>query len=93
MYEQMPFRRVHPKAYLTSKRNVSKGLQARTKILETIEKGSAQASKVSVETGLSYNVVTYHLRIMRDEGIVKPFGVKRPRTWAITKLGQQSLLL
>jgi predicted transcriptional regulator len=87
----MPFRRVHPKAYLTTKRNVSKGLQARTKILETIEKGSVQASKVSVETGLSYSVVTHHLRMMRDEGIVKPSGGKRPRTWTITKFGQQTL--
>ncbi|MBS7622118.1 helix-turn-helix transcriptional regulator [Candidatus Bathyarchaeota archaeon] len=89
----MPFRRVHPKAYLTTKRNVSKGLQARTKILETIEKGAAQAGKVSVETGLSYSVVTYHLRMMRDEGVVEPSGGKRPLTWTITRFGQQSLAL
>ncbi|MEM3003811.1 MAG: winged helix-turn-helix domain-containing protein [Candidatus Bathyarchaeia archaeon] len=78
---------------MATKRNVGRGLQARTKILETIEKGSAQASKVSVETGLSYSVVTYHLRVMRDEGIVRPSGGKRPRTWTLTKFGQQSLTL
>jgi len=87
----MPFRQFHPKAYLTTKRNVSKGLRARTKILEAIEKRSTQVNKVAIETDLSYGSITYHLRTLRKEGIVESTGGRRPRTWRLTKFGQQRL--
>ena len=88
----MPFRQFHPKAYLTTKRNVSKGLRARTKILEAIEKQSSWVNTVAVETGLSYSSIRYHLRTLRKEGIVESTERRRPRTWKLTNLGQQRLL-
>ncbi|MGQ9544095.1 MAG: winged helix-turn-helix domain-containing protein [Candidatus Bathyarchaeia archaeon] len=87
----MRTRLLHPKAYLPNRRNMERGLISRTKILESIEVKAGCISEISESTGLSYASVTYHLRMLRAEGIVEPIG-KRPFLWKLTSLGQQKLL-
>lgn len=82
---------LHPKAYLTSKRNVKAGLIARTKILLALEKGRKQASAVASETALRYGCVAYHLKAMRKDRLVDRIAQKRPFTWGLTPFGQQKL--
>jgi predicted transcriptional regulator len=81
---------MHPNAYLTSIRNVYSGLNARTKILETLESSPISAVIIAKETSLSYNVVMHHLRLLEKEGIVNRKG-SRPYYWVSTGLGQKRL--
>jgi predicted transcriptional regulator len=81
---------VHPKAYLTNIRNVNSGLNARTKILDTLESNPSSAGKIAKEASLSYSVVIHHLRLLEKEGIVQHKG-KRPYYWVSTGLGQKRL--
>ncbi len=82
---------LHPKAYLTSKRNVKAGLVSRSKILSALEKGRRSASEVAKETALSYKCVTYHLKAMRNDRLVDKVSKGRPFTWNLTPFGQQRL--
>ncbi len=82
---------LHPKAYLTSKRNVKAGLFSRSKILSTLEKGRRSASEVAKETALSYKCVTYHLKAMKKDRLVDKASKGRPFTWSLTPFGQQKL--
>ena len=86
----MPREGHHPNAYLTDFRNVKLGLKARTLILNFLERTSADAKTVAKETGLPYNVVVHHLKLLEARGIVKR-GSKRPSVWALTGLGQKRL--
>jgi predicted ArsR family transcriptional regulator len=86
----MPRVEYHPNAYLTDFRNVKLGLKARTLILNFLERVSADAKTVAKETGLPYNVVVHHLKLLEARGIVKRGG-KRPSVWALTGLGQKRL--
>jgi len=81
---------MHPNAYLKKIRNQHRGLVNRTKILSLFEKQGFTASKIAKETGLSYSVVMYHLRLLRNEGTVKRKGTKR-YIWLATGLGQKRL--
>jgi predicted transcriptional regulator len=82
---------LHPKAYLTSKRNVRAGLVSRSKILSALEKGRRSAGEVARETGLSYECVAYHLKAMKKDRLVDKIGKTRPFTWGLTPFGQQKL--
>ncbi len=82
---------LHPKAHLTSRRNVKAGLIARTKILLALEEGRKKASSLASETALSYDCVAYHLRAMRKDRLVDRMAQKRPFTWGLTPFGQQKL--
>ena len=81
---------MHPNAYLKNTRNVSCGLVARTKILVLLEKQNNSASKIAKQTALSYGVVVYHLRLLKNEGTVGRKGLKR-FVWLSTGLGQKRL--
>lgn len=81
---------LHPNAYLKNIRNVHSGLVARTKILALLEKQGFNASKIAKETALSYGVVMYHLRLLKNEGTVERKGNKR-YVWLATGLGQKRL--
>jgi DNA-binding transcriptional ArsR family regulator len=81
---------MHPNAYLKNIRNVRCGLLARTKILSMLEKQSSSASKIAKQTALSYGVVVYHLRLLKNEGTVGRKGLKR-FVWLATGLGQKRL--
>ena len=82
---------LHPKAYLTSKRNVKAGLIARTKILLALERGTKKVSSLASETALSYDCVAYHLNVMRKDRLVDRTAEKRPFIWGVTPFGQQKL--
>ena len=82
---------LHPKAYLTSKRNVKAGLVARTKILHVLERGRKNASNIAKEATLSYECVAYHLKAMNKDHLVDRDSKKRPFTWGLTPFGQQEL--
>jgi len=91
--------RYHPNAYLEHKRNVTQGLQARTKILEVIDeilnKERAAGRKLTIKAvsksaALSYASSLHHLRLLEQEKIVIREG-KRPYRWKVTGKGQTTL--
>jgi predicted transcriptional regulator len=82
---------VHPKAYLTSRRNVATGLRSRTKILFVLENGRKSAGEVAKEAALSYKCVTYHLNAMRKDRLVDRIRTTKPFSWVLTSFGQQEL--
>jgi len=79
-----------PKAYLTKRRNVRLGLRARSRIIGALEKGVQSAKAVAQQTGLSYDVVRYHLLLLELENIVVR-RARRPFSWELTGAGQQTL--
>jgi DNA-binding transcriptional ArsR family regulator len=81
---------IHPNAYLENIRNVNCGLASRTKLLVLLEHQGATASKLAKESGLSYGVVTHHLKLLKNEGIVECKGSRR-YVWLATGLGQKRL--
>jgi len=86
----MAMNEMHPKAYLTTKRNVKAGLRARSKILFVLEEAKRGAPDISKRSGLGYDCVTYHLRSMKKERLVER-SKQRPYVWALTIFGQQRL--
>jgi predicted transcriptional regulator len=82
---------LHPKAYLTSKRNVKAGLISRSKILIVLEKGRQSASAIAKESALSYECVAYHLKALRKDRLVDRLIKTKPFTWGLTPFGQQKL--
>lgn len=82
---------VHPKAYLTSKRNVKAGLVSRTKILIALEKRGMRSRDIAKEAALSYECVTYHLNAMKKDHLVEKITKTKPFTWVLTPFGQQRL--
>jgi len=82
---------LHPKAYLTSKRNVTAGLIARSKILQVLEKSPRDAPQIVKEAGLTYACVTYHLKTMRKDRLVEHVSNRKPFAWGLTPFGQQKL--
>lgn len=81
----------HPKAYLKSIKNIKRGLLARTKILNALDKGPADTKMLAGQTEMHYNVVMHHLRLLETEGIVWRKRSK-PNVWALTGLGQKRLI-
>ena len=81
----------HAKAFLARKRNVGRGLVARTRIISSLEEAWSTARMLGRKTGLSYSSVLYHLHLMEDEYIVVREG-RRPYTWKLTGMGQKTLI-
>jgi hypothetical protein len=81
----------HPNAYLSNIRNNRLGLQARTRILNVLERISVDGKTVAKETGMHYGVVMHHLRLLRAEAIVEG-RQNKPHTWALTGMGQKRLM-
>lgn len=90
----------HPNAYLLHRKNVVRGLKARTKILEIMmnlnqnksSRGRIRTAKIiSVASKISYSSSFHHLRLLEEEKIVMREG-KKPYKWKLTGLGQKSLM-
>jgi DNA-binding transcriptional ArsR family regulator len=81
----------HPNAYLSSIKNVKRGLKARTRVLSVLERHSVDAKTVGSEAGMPYTVVMHHLKLLKSEGIVERKGDK-PYLWLLTGLGQKRLV-
>ena len=80
----------HPNAYLVDFRNVKPGLRARTVVLNALERISADAKTIAKRTGLHYEVVMHHLKLLEGRGLVQRKG-SRPSVWTLTGLGQKRL--
>jgi hypothetical protein len=81
----------HPNAYLSNIKNNRRGLQARTRVLNVLERVSADAKSIAKEAEMHYGVVMHHLRLLRAEAIVerKP---SKPYIWTVTGRGQKRLM-
>jgi len=80
----------HPKAFLLHKKNVRRGLTARTKILSFLEENPLNTKMLAKKIGVSYASVLRHLHLLEDEHIVTRQG-KKPYFWKLTGVGQQRL--
>lgn len=87
----MSTRPIHPKAFLTRKRNVKAGLEARTIIISCLEVGPKRTREICKETGFSFVKVAYHLKSLLKEKLVASTGGKRSHAWFLTEYGQQRL--
>lgn len=76
---------------MSRKRNVRLGLVTRTKILQILETKESDVKGLMGLSGLSYNVVAHHLRLLEDERVVVKKGSKKPYVWQLTGSGQQRL--
>jgi len=81
----------HPNSYLQHVKSMKNGLKARTKLLNVLDKRSADASAIAQETAMSYDAVMYHLRLLEAEDTVRRKG-RRPFFWEMTGLGQKRLV-
>jgi hypothetical protein len=63
---------------------------ARTKILMLLDMQGLGAAKIATESKLTYNVVMYHLRLLKSEGTVGRHGDRR-YVWIRTGMGQTRL--
>ncbi|MCW3131645.1 MAG: winged helix-turn-helix domain-containing protein [Candidatus Methanospirare jalkutatii] len=92
-----------PDAFLRRRRNVRRGLSARTKILAVLRGGNARegktgdsggmtASEISRVLGLSYSATMHHLHLLEAEGVLTHEIVKGHYKWKITGRGQKRLV-
>ncbi|MDR2720080.1 MAG: winged helix-turn-helix domain-containing protein [Nitrososphaerota archaeon] len=63
----------------------------RTKILLLLDNQYCSANELVNKTGLSYNIVMYHLRLLCRENIVEHKG-GRKYVWLATGVGQTRLI-
>jgi hypothetical protein len=80
----------HPNAYLQHVKNVKSGLNARTRILNVLEKQSARTKNLGFFAELPYSTLLHHLRRLEEESIVVRKG-KKPCIWLLTNRGQKRL--
>lgn len=83
--------KVNPRAYLSSIKNVRRGVDTRSKILDAISSRPSTSKKIAEEIGKSYSSVRRHLKIMEAEGIVRSFRYKGKLMWVQTGVGQTEL--
>jgi hypothetical protein len=81
----------HPKAFLSTRRNVKLGLAARTQVIQVLENTALNVRGICKVTGLSYRIVVHHLRLLETEKVATRRG-KKPFTWELTGVGQQRLV-
>lgn len=80
----------HPKAFLTRKRNVNRGLAVRSKIIAALEEGPLDVKRLSERIGMKHSSVLYHLRLLEAEKTaMKQRGT---RLWKLTGAGQRRLI-
>jgi len=82
---------VHPKAFLSHKRNVREGVSTRSRIIMVLERKPSSAKAIAEEAGISYSNVLHHLRLLEEERIVKREG-RKPYVWKLTGVGQLRLI-
>ncbi len=72
-------------------RNVSRGLESRTKILNVMEKGKTNVQDISEKADLGTACVSYHLKLLLKQRIVTMSKSGRAGRWSLTKYGQEKL--
>jgi len=81
----------HPRAFLIRRKNVARGLAARTKIISSLEREDLTAKALSQMISASYSSLLYHLHLMEDEHLVTRQDGK-PFIWKLTGIGQKRLV-
>ncbi|MHA1505610.1 MAG: helix-turn-helix domain-containing protein [Candidatus Asgardarchaeia archaeon] len=80
------------RAFLRNLRNVERGIISRSYILLYMMKsGPLNAKEIANATGLSYNSILHHLRLMEKERIVRKVRKGKCFLWEVTEIGQTSL--
>ncbi|MEM1946058.1 MAG: winged helix-turn-helix domain-containing protein [Candidatus Caldarchaeum sp.] len=82
---------INPRAYLRSVKNVKKGLEVRTLIIDALSKKELSVDELSKMSGMSKPKARYHLRNMLADGVVRKHRVGRRVVWRLTGVGQASL--
>jgi predicted transcriptional regulator len=72
-------------------RNVSRGLESRTKILDMMEKGKNNIQDISEKAGLGPACVNYHLKLLLKQRVVTMAKSGRAGRWTLTRYGQEKL--
>jgi predicted transcriptional regulator len=72
-------------------RNVSRGLESRTKILDVMEKGKNNVQDISEKARLGPACVSYHLKLLLKQRVVTVSKSGRAGRWSLTKYGQEKL--
>ncbi|MCS6769798.1 MAG: winged helix-turn-helix domain-containing protein [Candidatus Caldarchaeum sp.] len=72
-------------------KNVRKGLETRTKIVDALGRKQLPVGEISRLTGVSARRVRYHLRNMQHDGVVVRKRVGKRFYWMMTGAGQASL--
>ena len=88
----MKIQSIHPKAFLTRKRNVRNGLQSRSLIVNCLERGSKKTAEIAEELRFSYPKVAHHLKLLVNERSIASSDGKRPHMWYLTEYGQRRLV-
>lgn len=83
---------IDARAYLSGMRNTGRGLETRSGIIKVLTtKGPARVSEISRGLPRCDRTVRRHLTKMEDRGIAVKVRGKRPFTWNLSGVGQQSL--
>mgnify|MGYP001772766011 FL=1 len=82
---------VNPRAYLARIKNVKRGIDTRSKILELIQSKPLTLKKIAETVGRSSSSVRRHLKNMESEGIVKSQKYKGRTIWISTGIGQKAI--
>ncbi|MEM4295174.1 MAG: winged helix-turn-helix domain-containing protein [Candidatus Caldarchaeum sp.] len=82
---------ISPKAYLRSVKNVRRGLETRTRIVEVLSRGQLTVGEISRLAGVPRRRIRYHLRNMLVDGVVERKRAGRRFYWKLTGAGQASL--
>ncbi|MEN2974016.1 MAG: winged helix-turn-helix domain-containing protein [Candidatus Caldarchaeales archaeon] len=83
--------KVNPRAYLSRIKNVKRGIDTRSRILEIISSKPSTLKNIAEEVKRSNSSVRRHLKNMEAEGIVKSYKYKRRVIWTQTGMGQTEL--
>ncbi|MEM1948412.1 MAG: winged helix-turn-helix domain-containing protein [Candidatus Caldarchaeum sp.] len=82
---------INPRAYLTTVKNVRRGLETRSMLIEALEREVLSAAEISKRTGIPLHRVRYHLRMLKKDRVVVKVGKGRNAKWRLTGMGQTSL--
>ena len=70
---------IEPDAIILGRRNTSKGIKNRSRILVFLRKRAASTSEIAEYMEMSRNGVLYHLKLLENIGIL----VKRGKYWIV----------
>ena len=72
-------------------RNVRPGLESRTAIIGSMERGKATISDIAEDSKLGRACVGYHLNLLLKQKTVRVATAGREGHWSLTKYGQARL--
>lgn len=73
------------------KRNVKRGLIARSKLVRALNSGQRTIRELCMKINLNYSKALYHITLLEKYRIVAR-GKKKPYKWRLTGYGQQFLI-